>query len=184
MIDRFFLDRENTVLIIIDFQEKLSSKMKYSREVLGNIKTLVETCKVLNIPVIVTEQYPRGIGPTEKELTEILTEYKHITKMSFSCYGEKAFVQELENLKKKSLIIVGIEAHVCVLQTALDCIKAGYYVHVLRDCVSSRAKSNWEIGLKLMRDAGVVISSTEIVVFELLKESGTKEFKKIHPFIK
>jgi len=184
MVNKFFLDREDTVLIIIDFQEKLSAKMKYGKEVLHNIKVIVETCKILNIPVILTEQYPRGIGPTEKDITGILPEHKPVTKMSFSCYRENNFVTELEKLKKKSVIITGIEAHICVLQTTLDCMKAGYYVHVLRDCVSSRTKFNWETGLKLMRDAGVVISSTEIAVFQLLKESGTEEFKKIHPFIK
>ncbi|HPZ08037.1 MAG TPA: hydrolase [Candidatus Eremiobacteraeota bacterium] len=184
MSNKFFLDRENTVLIVIDFQEKLTSKMKYAMDVSGNIKTLIESFKILDLPIILTEQYPEGIGHTEKGIIEVLPEYKPVIKVTFSCYREKTFLEELERCKRKTLLLVGIETHVCVLQTALDCIEAGYDVHVLRDAVSSRSKSNWETGLKLMRDAGIVISSTEIAIFQLLKEAGTKEFKAIHKFIK
>jgi nicotinamidase-related amidase len=184
MIEKFFLERNNTIFVIIDIQEKLSSKMKYRTSILNNTIKLINSCKILNIPIIVTEQYPKGIGQTEKEIIEHLPEYNPILKMTFSCYGEENFRDALNGAKKSNIIIAGIEAHVCVLQTALDCIKAGYNVHVIKDAICSREESNMETAIKLMFAGGAVISSTEIAIFQLLKECGTEEFKKIMPFIK
>ena len=184
MADNFFLDLENTALIIIDFQEKLSLKMKHRKRILENIKRLIAASKILNFPLILTEQYPKGVGPTEKDIVDMLPEYKPLEKTSFSCCRDEQFTEELKKLEGRSLVLVGIEAHVCVLQTALDCLKAGYRVHVPSDGVASRSKLNWETSLQMMRDAGVVITCTETVIFQLLKKSGTKEFKELLPYIK
>jgi len=110
MIEKFFLERNNTVMVIIDIQEKLSSKMEYRDSVLNNTIKLINACKILNIPIIVTEQYPKGIGQTEKEIIEHLPEYNPILKMTFSCYGEKNFRDALKEIKKPNIILVGIES--------------------------------------------------------------------------
>jgi len=184
MSDKFFLDLEDTLLVVIDFQEKLTSKMKYREKIMENIKRFIAASKILNFPFLITEQYPKGIGHTEKEVIDFLPEYKPLEKVYCSCYRDEGFLGALERSGRKSLILVGIEAHVCVLQTSLDCLKAGYTVHVPSDAVSSRSKHNWKTALDMMRDAGVVVTSTEIAIFQLLKKSGTKEFKDMIPYIK
>jgi len=184
MGDKFFLDREDTLLIVIDFQEKLTAKMKHREKIMDNIKRLIKASKILDLPLILTEQYPKGIGPTEKEVIDELPEYRPLEKIYCSCYRDEGFFGELSKAGRKSLLLCGIETHVCVLQTALDSIKGGYNVHVVSDAVGSREKFNWKTGIELMRDAGAVITSTEIVLFQLLKKSGTKEFKEMLKHIK
>jgi len=184
MMGKFKLDRDDTVLIIIDLQERLMNAMKYRDKVYNNTNILLSTAKQFNIPVVLSEQYPRGLGPTVAEIKANLPEeIIYMEKQSFSLCGE-GLLDKLGNLQKKSAIVCGTETHVCVFQTVRDLIDAGYYVHVVSDAVCSRFTENYINGLALMADMGAVITNTETVVFDLLECAGKPEFKAISPLIK
>lgn len=184
MTERFFLAREEAVLVIVDIQERLAAVMDERQEVITNCLHLIDSAKLLHIPIILTEQYPKGLGPTVTEIREFLPSYRPIEKLTFSCCGEPVFINSITAAEKKKIILTGMETHVCVLQTCLGLIKEGYAVHVVRDAVCSRSKDNFHSGIELMRDAGAVITCTETVLFELLKKAGTEEFKIISKRIK
>ncbi len=183
-MDKFFLDKNEAVLAVVDIQEKLASVMKDIQKVISNAVHLIEASKILNIPILLTEQYPKGLGTTVEEIKKALPYYKPIEKLFFSCCRETAFLNELSLLKKKKIIITGIETHVCVLQTCLDLINNGYVVHIVKDAVCSRTAENHETALNLMRDMGSVVSCTETVLFQLLQKAGSEEFKTISKRIK
>lgn len=180
-MNKYHVNKEDAVLVIIDIQERLMSAMAKRDQVYKNTALLIETAKQLGIPVIVSEQYPRGLGPTAAEIKDHLEEYQHIEKISFSI-GEKLL--NIMPPERKTMIITGTETHVCVFQTVRDMVAAGYNVHVAKDAVCSRFEINYNSGLELMRDLGAVITNTETVVFDLLKISGTPEFKSISPLLK
>jgi nicotinamidase-related amidase len=185
--DRFRLSRDAVAFVVIDFQDKLLAAMErdVGRKVTGNIQLLIKLAKLIKIPLIVTEQYSRGLGSTNKVLIETLGySYQPVEKLSFSCYRHQAFLEKLESFKVKHLVLVGLETHVCVLQTTLDLISAGYTVSVVNDAVCSRYKSDWQTGLKIADQAGAVVSSTEIIIFQLLREARTAEFKIMSPLLK
>lgn len=183
-MDRFFLDRKRCLLLIIDIQERLAQVMDKREQIITNILHLLELSKLFDIPVMVTEQYPKGIGKTVQPIVEGLPQYEPIEKITFDCCLLEPFTARIAGLKKDQIIIVGMETHICVLQTVLSLLKSGYTVHVVSDGVCSRAEHNWKIGLEIMRDAGAVVSSTEIVLFQLLRQAGTEEFKHISKRIK
>ncbi|NWF76797.1 MAG: hydrolase [Nitrospirae bacterium] len=183
-MEKFFLDKTNTALVIIDIQERLASVMKVKETVIQNCLHLIELSKTYGIPIILTEQYPKGLGQTVEEIRKALPEYRPLEKMTFTCCEEQSFLDEIEKLNKRTIIIAGMEAHVCVLQTCISLLKNGYNVHVVKDAVSSRTKENWKAGIEFMRDAGAVITCTEIVLFQILKIAGTEEFKAISRRIK
>lgn len=183
-MEKFFLDKDNTALVIIDIQERLASVMKVKETVIQNCLHLIELSKTYSIPIVLTEQYPKGLGQTVEEIRKALPEYKPLEKMTFSCCEEQSFLDEIKKLNKRTIIIAGMETHVCVLQTCISLLKKGYSVHVVKDAVSSRAKENWKAGIEFMRDAGAVITCTEIVLFQILKIAGTEEFKAISRRIK
>lgn len=183
-MNKFFLDRNEAVLAVIDIQEKLASVMKDRQKVIPNAIHLIEASKILNISILLTEQYPKGLGTTVEEIKKALPYYKPIEKIFFSCCKENAFSNELALLKKKKIIITGIETHVCVLQTCLDLINQGYTVYIVKDAVCSRTAENHETALDLMRDMGSVVTCTETVLFQLLQKAGTQEFKTISKRIK
>ena len=183
-MDRFFLNPNDSTLVIIDIQDRLASVMEVRDEVIKNCQHLIELSKLFNIPIVLTEKYPKGLGSTVQEIKESLLDYKPIEKIAFSCCREPKFLEEVKRIGKKSIILTGMETHICVLQTCLDLLKEGYYVHVVQDAVCSREKKNWEIGIEFMRDAGAVITCTEIVLFQMLKLAGTEEFKAISKRIK
>lgn len=146
---------------------------------------LIEAARLLHIPVIVTEQYPKGLGPTVKKIKDGLNDhYMPIEKITFSCCRDKTFVDSLRRAGRKRVILCGMETHVCVLQTCVDLLREGYYVHAVRDAVCSRAEDNFMTGIDFMRDAGAVITCTETVLFQLLERAGTEEFKVISKRIK
>jgi nicotinamidase-related amidase len=174
---------EETVLLIIDLQEKLMKAMKDKDRVYKNTSLLLETAKQFDIPVIVTEQYPRGLGPTVAEVTEKLPEHTCVEKTSFSACTPD-FNQVLSQTKRRSIIIAGSETHICVFQTARDLVEDGFQVYVPRDAVCSRTDENYENGLELMKLAGAVITNTETIIFDLLKQAGTPPFKAISPLLK
>ena len=153
-------------------------------KVVRNNLHLIELAKMIALPVMVTEQYPRGLGPTVKEVREALPFYRPIEKMTFDCCGQPPFLEELKELNKRNVVLTGMETHICVLQTCIGLLKGGINVHVVQDAVCSRTKENWKTGVEFMREAGAVVTSTETVLFQLLKVAGTEEFKKISQRIK
>lgn len=183
--DKFFLDRNNAVLVVIDVQEKLCRAMdeKVLEKLAGNIGVLQETARELEIPVVVTEQYVKGLGETLPAIREKLTE-PAMEKMTFSCCGDNAFLDKLKRLNRRQVIITGMETHVCVLQTVLELLDAGYAVHLVRDAVMSRRKDNWFVGLETAAAAGAVLTSTEAAMFQLLRVAGTDEFKKLSKLVR
>lgn len=183
--EKFFLVADNSVLVVIDVQEKLCRAMdeKVLHQLVTNAGILMNAAAELNIPVIATEQYVKGLGETLSELKHRFTA-PALEKMTFSSCGDPAFMEELAALGKKQVIIVGMECHVCVLQTVIELLDAGYNVHLVRDAVMSRRKDNWLVGLETSRDAGAVITSTEAALFQLLKVAGTDEFKKLSKLVR
>jgi len=180
------LERGETVLAIIDVQDVLMKKMnqEVGKHVIRNILTLLTFAKKMAIPILITEQYPQGLGKTVPEIKMELGSILPIEKVSFSCCGVETFNEKLNQLARKQVILVGIETHVCVLQTANDLIQKDYGVHVVADAICSRKKLDWEIGLRWMEKRGAMISTTEIIAFQLLKEAGTEEFKGLSKLFK
>lgn len=179
-MDRFFLNRDDSVLIIIDIQERLAAVMKERERVITNTLHLIEAARILQVPIFVTEQYPKGLGPTVKEIRDALIDhYRPIEKITFSCCKDKTFIDVLSQVGRKRVIICGMETHVCILQTCIDLLRGNYYVHIVRDGVCSRAEENFITGIEFMRDAGAVVTCTETVLFQLLEKAGTEEFKII-----
>jgi len=185
VMEKFFLDRNRAALVIIDVQEKLCRAMddKVLERLTANINILLETARELGIPVLATEQYVKGLGETLPSIREKLPA-PALEKMTFSCCGDSAFLDRLAPLDRRQIIIVGMETHVCVLQTVLELLDAGYHVHLARDAVMSRHKENWFVGLEGAKAAGAVITSTEAAMFQLLRVAGTEEFKKLSKLVR
>jgi nicotinamidase-related amidase len=179
-----FLSIENTVLVLIDIQEKLFPWMHRKEDLLNNLLKLIRCTKILGIPVIWNEQNPAGIGPTIPEIAGLLPGMEPLTKMSFNCCGNEAFLAELKSLNRRQVLISGIETHVCVYQTTMELLNLGYEVQVVSDTVSSRTPENRQIGLEKVKSAGAGLTGTETAVFELLKAAGSPQFKEILKIIK
>jgi len=179
-------DRKEAVLIIVDVQDALMKQMDQAvgKKVVRNIQTLLAFAKEMAIPVLITEQYPKGLGKTVPEIKTELEGIVPIEKLSFSCCGVKMFNEKLDQSGRKQVILTGIETHVCVLQTADELIQKGYPVHAVADAICSRRKLDWEIGLRWMEKRGAMISTTEIIAFRLLKEAGTEEFRRLSKLLK
>lgn len=171
--------QNNSLLLIVDLQQRLLPKILDSTNVLNNTIILAECCKILNLPILITEQYPEGIGPTTPELTAAVGRCAPITKRTFSCCREERFMKALDATGRKQIVMAGIEAHVCVFQTAADLIQRGFQVQVIADATGSRSAFNREIGLERIKAVGARISSVESVVFELLETSLGEQFKEI-----
>lgn len=178
------LKRDDAILLVIDVQERLVAVMPDRDKVVAATVRLIEGAKALSVPVILTEQYPKGLGPTVPAVREVIEENALVEKLSFSCCGEKGFDPLLESSGKRSVVIAGMEAHICVLQTSLALLERGYDVHVVGDAVSSRAPENRDTALDLLRDAGATVTTTEIVLFQLLERAGTPEFKAVSALVK
>ena len=183
-MDKFTLNKDNSVLVIVDIQDKLAVVMKQREKVTNNCLHLVEAAKLLNIPIIVTEQYPKGLGQTINEIREALPSYAPLEKVTFDCCRGDGFLEKIASLRKTHVILTGMETHVCVLQTCLGLLGKGYFVHMVSDAVCSRKKDDYKISRKMMRDAGAVITCTETALFQLLERAGTPEFKVISKRIK
>lgn len=175
---------EESVGLIIDIQEKLFPHISEHNQLSKNTEILISGLNILEVPIIVTEQYIKGLGPTIAPLDQLLNDNQSIEKMSFSCCDEQQFMNKIEEHKKKVIIIAGIEAHVCVLQTTIDLLEKGFEVVVIEDCVSSRSLHNKNIAIERMRQEGAIISSYESILFELTKVSGTDKFKAISKLVK
>ena len=172
------MNKKDCVLIIIDIQEKFRPAIKLDK-IIPNVNKLIRSFEILKIPIIVTEQYPKGLGKTIREIE--LKEHKLVEKTSFDCFGEKKFSR---SLKKKNLIICGIEAHVCVAQTVLTALSKGFNAYLVVDAVSSRKKQDYSIAIKRLEKEGAKLVSTEMIIFQMMKDSKDKNFKKISKIIK
>ena len=139
-MDKFFINSEEVALIILDMQERLAAAMKTRQQVVDNCLHLIETAKLFQIPILVTEQYPKGLGPTLSEIREALPDYSPFEKISFNCTQETGFLEKVASLGKKKLLLTGMETHICVLQTGLGLMRQGYTVQVIKDAVCSRTK--------------------------------------------
>lgn len=175
---------EESVLLIVDVQGKLAQLMYRKEEMFLNLTRLIQAAQHLNIPVIYTEQVPEKLGPTIPAVAELLKKVNPIPKAGFSCLKEEKFARALKDLKRPSLIVAGIEAHICVYQTVVDLIGQEYGVQVVGDAVSSRTAENKQIGLERIRLAGAVLTSTEMILCELLKTARHPKFKEIVNLIK
>jgi isochorismate hydrolase len=186
-MEKFNINAQNALFLLIDFQSNLAVAMK--KDVYANCERnaglVISSCNLLNVPVLVTEQYSKGLGPTVERLkTGLKDAYKPIDKLSFSCYHDAGFQAAFSRQNRKYILVAGIESHVCVLQSVIDLVANGYYVHVLSDAVCSRYKTDWKNAMTYMRDAGAVITTTEIAVFQLLQKAGGPEFKAISALFK
>lgn len=178
------LDSNQTVLVVIDIQGKLSQAMYEKESLFDNFHKLIEGVQVLGIPIILTEQNPERLGKTLPEIATLLPGIQALPKFSFSCCDVAGFMEELKKLNRKQVLICGIETHVCVYQTAMDLLGSGYEVQVVADAVSSRTLSNKTIALERMRDEGVKLTSTEMVLFELLEIAQGPKFKELLKIVK
>ncbi|NLV16342.1 MAG: isochorismatase family protein [Syntrophomonadaceae bacterium] len=173
---------DSAVLVIIDLQEKLMRVMPDRETVVNNTLILMELARQFDIPVIVTEQYPKGLGPTLAEIKDKLKDHLLLEKITFSAGQD--LIENLRKLGRNQIIVAGSETHVCVFQTVRDLLANDFAVQVPKDAVCSRRILNYENGLDLMKEKGAVITNTETLVFEVLYQAGTPEFKVMSPLIK
>ncbi len=180
------LEPEQCALIVIDMQEKLLPPIWEKERLVKNVQLLIRLAGILKIPALVTTQYAKGLGNTVPEIASLLPDFPPIDKLMFSCFGSDAFCSLLKRLpgQRTTALLCGMEAHICVTQTALGALRQGYLVHVAADAVSSRTELNWRIGLDRMRSAGAIISSTEMMIYELLRSSGAPAFRELLPHLK
>ncbi len=180
------LNADSCALVVIDIQEKLLPPIFQKEELIRNSQLLIRAAAILNIPAIVSTQYAKGLGGTVPEITSLLPGTEAIDKNLFSCFGSDVFCTLLKRLpgNRNTLLLCGMESHICVMQTALAALREGYLVHVASDAVGSRTEWNWKIGLERMRAAGAVISSTEMMIYELMRSSATPAFKQLLPYLK
>lgn len=185
MQHRNTLDPAHTALVVIDMQEAFRSSISDFTETAARIARVAHAAQLLNIPIVVTEQYPRGLGHTANEIKAVLPPaLEIIEKTAFSSCGAQPFVTQLEHARARHILICGIEAHICVNQTTHDLLARGYQVHLLADCISSRAAQDKEIALQKMRQSGAIPSTTEMALFELLRDAKHEQFKAIQKLIK
>lgn len=183
MLDKYYLEREDTLILVVDIQERLLPAIDGGHQLVERVKILLESAKVLKIPVLITEQYPKGLGKTIDSLIGYLPEEGAYEKVLFS-----ACTQEVREAIKKAgktrIVVVGMETHVCIFQTVRALLKDGYLVQVPEDAVSSRTAENRTSGLSLIREMGAVVTNTETLLFDLLKKAGSEEFRQISRLIK
>jgi len=180
------IEAEQCVLLVIDIQEKLLPPIFRKEQLVRNAQLLIRTAGILKIPALVSTQYAKGLGGTVPEVASLLAGTEGIDKSLFSCFGSEVFCAALKRLpdKRNTLLLCGMESHICVMQSALGALREGYLVHVASDAVSSRTEWNWKIGLERMRAAGAILSSTEMMIYELMRSSSSVAFKELLPHLK
>ena len=180
------LEAEKCALLVVDIQEKLLPPIFQKEQLVRNSQLLIRAAGVLKIPAIVSTQYAKGLGGTVPEIASLLPDTEAIDKYLFSCFGSDVFCTLLKRLpgNRNTLLLCGMESHICVMQTALAALREGYLVHVASDAVGSRTEWNWKIGLERKRAAGAIISSTEMMLYELMRSSASPAFKEMLPHLK
>jgi nicotinamidase-related amidase len=180
------LEPEHCALVVIDIQERLLPPIFQKEQLVSNAQLLIRAAGVMRIPALLSTQYSKGLGATIPEVSALLSGTAPVDKTLFSCFGSDEFCALLKRLPGplNTLLLCGMESHICVTQTALGALREGYLVHVASDAVSSRTEWNWKIGLDRMRAAGAIISSTEMMLYELMKSSSSEAFKEMLPYLK
>lgn len=178
------LRRDDTLVIVVDFQDSLLAKIDGAERIVPAAVKLLQCMAALDVPVMATEQYPKGLGRTTEAIASVLGDRAIFEKTAFGCFGEPGFADLVSRAEVSQLLVVGIEAHVCVLQTALQACLQGYEVFVARDAVGSRHAVDYEAGLARLASNGVQLVTVEMAIFEMLGAAGTPLFKKVLPFIK
>lgn len=176
--------KENTIGLVIDIQEHLVPVMEENEQLIENCSKLIQGLQILGLPLLVTQQYTKGLGETVDEIKSVINDFKYIEKKDFSCFDEPVVAEKLALSGVENVIICGIESHVCVLQTAIDLKEAGYNPIVVMDCVSSRSFDNVDLASERFRFEGILMTSLESILFELTRSAGTLEFKEISKLVK
>ena len=174
------LTPQSSALVVIDVQEKLMNVMPRRAELLEAIRKLIGAARILQLPILMTAQYIKGLGPVCAEIVEAAPGITPIEKTAFSCCGSAEFMRVVKDLRRQRIILCGIEAHVCIQQTAIDLMK-DHFVYIAADAIGSRHRHDHKVAVERMRDCGAVITTVESAVFELLREAGTAAFKQVLP---
>lgn len=177
------INRDDCIFLLIDIQERFLPVIYDIQGVIDNANRLVQSASIFGIPLLVTEQYPKGLGRTVDDI-KLNNDQQIIEKISFDCFGCDEFANIIGQINRQTLVIFGIEAHVCVLKTTLSALSKGYEVHLIADAISSRTQRNRDIAIERMRQSGAFISSTEMILFQLMDKAGTDEFKSISKLVK
>jgi nicotinamidase-related amidase len=179
------LRADDCVLGVIDMQERLLPPIFEKERLVRNSQLLIRMAKILSLPVVVSTQYSKGLGQTIPEIASLLPNVSPVDKLEFGCFGNGEFCSAIGVLAgRNTLLLCGMESHICVMQTALGALNQGLTVHVAADAVSSRTELNWKLGLERMRASGAVLSSTEMMIYELLEKSGSPAFKEMLQYLK
>ncbi len=173
------LEPSQAILVLVDVQGKLAQSMAQKEQLLENLKRMIQGAQILELPILWMEQNPRGLGPTLPEIAALLPGMQPLSKLCFGCCDCDEFMQALEASGRRQVLLVGIETHVCIYQTAMQLLQRKYHVEVVADAVSSRTAENRQIGLDRMRTAGVAVTSTEMALFEMLRVAQGPRFKAI-----
>lgn len=179
------LTRDNTALLVIDVQGRLAQVMHEKEALFANVERMIKGAKILELPILWSEQVPEKLGPTLPEFAELLADSgQPISKASFSCCGVEPFMTALKATGRKQILVAGIETHVCVYQTALDLLNLGYEVQLVTDAVSSRTLENRALGIERIKEAGATLTGTEMALFELLRVAEGDQFRAISKLVK
>jgi nicotinamidase-related amidase len=178
------LKRADCVLVVVDIQEKLLPVINDFISVLERSVKMVKAAQTLDVPVVFTQQYTKGLGATHSTLTDLFPDFSYVEKTTFNCFGSPEFTTRLTELKAETIVIIGIEAHICVCQTALEGLHRGFNVHVVADAVGSRTTVNKNIGLERIKQAGGVITGTELTIYEWIERSDSDAFRSMLPLLK
>ena len=176
--------KEAAALVVIDVQEKLYAQIAEKEKLAENVSKLIQFAHIIKMPVILTEQYPKGLGPTIPQIKELVPNLQPIEKLEFSCFGSQKFRETFKTTQVRTLILSGIEAHICVAQTAVEGVDNGFRVVVVEDATSSRNLEDKAIAVQRMMQSGVTVVSTEMLIYELLKKAGTPEFRETLKLVK
>ena len=174
----------DAVLVVVDMQERLLAAIHESGQVIANTRLLLRAAETLALPVVATTQYLKGLGPIQPDIVALAAGISPIDKMTFSCFGNEKVLEALASTGRKTLLLCGVEAHICVLQTGLDALGAGYEVHLITDATGSRNAANAVLRHRRLGRSGAVLSSTEMAIYELLGAAGTPAFKALLPHFK
>jgi nicotinamidase-related amidase len=180
------LRADECALLVIDVQVKMLPPIQDGERLLRNVQLLLRLAKILEIPVLATTQYAQGLGAVAPEIASLLAGSIPCDKLEFGCFSNQPFNNALRSVAagRNTLLLCGMETHICVMQTALGALQQGYLVHVASDAVGSRSEWNWQVGLGRMQAAGALLSSTEMMTYELLHASGTDAFEQMLPYLK
>ncbi len=179
------LKADNVAVVVVDMQEPFLQGIYERERLIHNVRTLLQGAHILRLPILCTTQYAKRMGETVPEIKELLSPLlPPFDKVEFSCFRSLPFNSEIHRSGRKQVLLCGVETHICISQSAHDLTAAGYQVHIAADAVSSRTELNWRLGIDKMRQGGVLLSSTEMALYEMLQAAGTPEFKAMLPIVK